>query len=383
MILSVENQLADLPQTLSSYVTSNISAGGTAIPIRNTNSFTNQYAVQVGKTGQEQSEIKVINTPSGTILPINGSGTLVYDHPLDTPVFSINYNQIIFMRSTTGTSGTATALATVSITPDSKYTEYDDTSGAATYAYKTYYYNSVTSGSSSQSDWFTPAGPAFYSLGKLRSRGKAALYNSNYLTDNTVIDDWVNEWVEEMTNAAIKVNKGYAIGTASYAFGTAGYGTITEAGFKKASKIETTWNSITYTPSNEIPMNEYSESDNFSSYYPRHSWEGNTVFRVLPFGSLGTARFSFGKLSTALTDEIDNLPLPLRSYTTGCVEYILYRALGKDEKDEKGNVHYARFMAKKKDFINEMTPRDSTGIKTIDIVTELTGRNDEVLDYII
>lgn len=382
MILSVTNQLADLPQTLSSYTTSNITAGGTAIPVRNLNSFTNQYAVQVGKTGEEQSEITIIAAPSGTILPLN-SGTLVYDHPLDTPVFSINYDKIVFLRSTTGTAGSPTALATVAITPDSLYTEYNDTSGAATYAYKTYYYNSVTGGSSSFSDWFTPSGPSFYSLTKLRERSKNVLYNASYITDDTVIDDWINEWVEEMTNAAIKVNKGYAIGTASYAFGTAGYGTITEAGFKKATKIEITWDASTYTPSNEIPMSEYSDNDTFSSLYPRHSWEGDTVFRVLPFGEAGTARFSFGKLSTQLTDEADELPVPLRSYTTGCIEYVQYRALGKDEKDENGNTHYARFLTKKNDFINEMTPRDHTGPKTIDFVEELTGRNDATEDFVI
>src|SRR3990167_5950771 len=171
MILSVENVLADLPQTLNSYTSSSGTAGATTIPVRNINSFTNQYAIQIGKTGEEQSEITVINTPSGTALALN-SGTLVYDHPLDTPVFSIHYNKIVFERSTTGTAGTATALATVSITPDSQYTEYDDTTGVSTYAYKTYYYNSLSGDSSSESDWFTPSGPTFYSLGKLRDRGK-------------------------------------------------------------------------------------------------------------------------------------------------------------------------------------------------------------------
>lgn len=372
MILSVENVLADLPQTLNSYTSSSGTAGATTIPVRNINSFTNQYAIQIGKTGEEQSEITVINTPSGTALALN-SGTLVYDHPLDTPVFSIHYNKIVFERSTTGTAGTATALATVSITPDSQYTEYDDTTGVSTYAYKTYYYNSLSGDSSSESDWFTPSGPTFYSLGKLRDRGKKVLYNSTYITDDTVIDDWINEWAEDMNNAAIKVNKGYSIGTASYLFGTAGYGTITEAGFKKATKIEITSDGITYTPSSEISMNEYTESDSFSSIYPKHSWEGDTVFRILPFGAVGTARFSFGKLNTILVDETDDLPVPLRSYTRGCIEYIQYRALGKDEKSDDGNSHYGKYLEVKNNFVAEMTPRDTTGPKSIEIVEELSG----------
>ena len=146
MILSVSNILDSLPQTLNSYTSSNITAGATTIPVRNINSFTTQYAAQIGKTGQEQSEVKVLNNVSGTSLTIYGGGTLTYDHPSDTPVYSIHYDKLVFERSTSGTAGTATPITngTISITPDSLYTEYDDTTGISTYAYKTYYYNSVS-----------------------------------------------------------------------------------------------------------------------------------------------------------------------------------------------------------------------------------------------
>lgn len=375
MILSVENNLIQ-PTTLYSYLTNNISAGTTQIPVRNISGFSLNYAVQIGKTGEEQSEIRIIGAPSGTALPLQ-SGTLVYDHPLDTPIFQIHYNRIVFKRSITGTLGSAEPLSTVTITPDSLYTQYNDTSGAVTYAYKTQFYNSVSGDLSAESDWFIPSGPTFYSLQKLRKRIKDALYNSSYLADDTVIDDWINEWVEEMNNAAIKVNKGYAIGTASYTFGTAGYGTITESGFKKATKIEITNDGISWTPSTEIPMSEYSESSIFSSVYPRHSWEGDTRFRILPFGNIGTARFSFGQLHTQLVDDSDELPMPLRSYTTGCVEYGLFRAKGKDNKEDDPN--YKRFLLKKNDFVSEMTPRDDTGPKMINIVEGLSGLNDDIL----
>lgn len=378
MLLSVDNTLDKLPQTLWSYTSSNASSGGTVIPIKNTNSFAANYAVQIGKTGEEQSEIVIIDSPTGTILPITSSGTLRFDHPLDTPVYQIHYNKIIFKRSTSGTAGTATAIATVSITPDSMYTEYNDTSGAASYAYKTQYYNSVSGDLSSESDWFTPAGMSFYSLGKLRDRAKNTFYNAGFLPSDTVIDDWVNEWVEEMNRAAVKVNKGYAIGTANYAFGTAGYGTITEGGFRKATKIEVTFDGITYRPSSEIPMSEYSDNDFFSGMYPKHSWEGDTVFRILPFGSLGTARFSFSKLNDQLVNETDELPVPFRGYTNGCIEYCQYRGLGKDEKPTD-NQHYNNFLRIKNDFVSEMTPRDFTGPKYIELTDGLSGMNEDTL----
>ena len=376
MILSVQNNLDQLPQTPNSYLTSSVSSGGTALPVRNLNSFSYQNAIQIGKTGEEQTEIVVIDTPSGTILPLY-SGTLIYDHPLDTPVFPIRYNSIVILRSTTGTSGTAAALATSLITPDSLYTQYNDTSGASTYAYKTYFYNTVSGDQSSESDWFTPSGPSVYSLQKMRQRSKDALYNASYLTDDSVINDWINEWLEEMTNSAIKVNQAYSVGTAQYSFGTAGLGTITDSTFKQPIKFEITTDGINYVNSIEIPFNQWSTRDFYSSMYPRHYWMGDKVFGVLPLGYAGTVKITFAKRNDPLVDETDELPLSLRSYTTSCVNYCLYRAYDKDNKGEQADKYYNKYLLSKKDFVNEITPRDQTGPKTIDFIDSLSGRGED------
>lgn len=379
MILQVENNLDKLSTTLYSYTSNTLSAGGTVIPVRNINSFINQYAIQVGKTGEEQSEILIISgVPSGTAL--NTSGTIRFDHPLDTPVFSIHFDKIIFKRSTDGTAGTATALTngTVAITPDSLYTEFNDSSGASSYAYKTQFYNSVSGHLSSESDWFIPGGPSFYSLQRLRDRGKRNLYNDGFIKDDLTIDEWINEWVEQMTNAAIKVNQGYALGTASYPFGTAGIGTITASLFKHANKVEITYDGVDYVASNEIKVNEYSQNDVFSGAAPRHSWIGNTNFKILPASSGGTALFTLSQLFTPLTDDADELPQFLKGYTTGCIEYILYRAYDLDQKDTIADKHYGRFLSQKSDFIAEVTPRDQTGVKTIQFLDSLSGMSDDV-----
>jgi hypothetical protein len=377
MLLSVENNLQSLPQVLNSFVTSNISSGGTTIPVRNLNGFTAQYAVQLGRTGEEQSEIVVINTPSGTAIPLY-SGTLVYSHNLDTPVYQIHYDQIVFERSTSGTAGTATALATVSITPDSLYTEYNDSSGASTYAYKTFYRNSISGDTSSESDWFTPSGPTYYSLQKVRQRAKSALYNANYLKDDTVITDWINEWIEEMTNSAIKVNQAYSVGTVNVAFGTAGLGTITDSTFKQPIKIELTWDGTIYVNSREIPINQWSTKEFYSSVAPRHYWMGDIIFGILPYGSLGTAKITFAARNTPLVNDTDELSFTLRSYTTSCVNYVLYRAYDNDNKGEQADKYYNKYLVSQKVFLGEITPRDQTGVKTIDFLDGLSGRNDDM-----
>jgi hypothetical protein len=377
MILSVENNLIQ-PQTLNSFVTSNILVGGTEIPVRNLNGFTAQYAVQLGRTGEEQSEIVIINTPAGTALPIYGSGTLVYNHNLDTPVYQVHYNQIVFERSTTGTAGTAAAIATVTITPDSSYTEYNDTSGAVTYAYKTKYLNSVNGDQSSESDWFTPSGPTYYSLQKVRERVKGALYNANYLKDDNVITDWINEWLEEMTNAAIKVNQAYCVGSEDITFGTAGLGTVTDATFKQPIKMEITTDGITYRNSLEIPFHEWSKVEFYSMISPRHYWMGDATFGILPTGIAGTARLTFAKRNTPLVNDTDELPFSLRSYTTSCVDYTLYRAYANDNKGEQSETYYNKYLMSQAKFVNEITPRDQSGIHLIEFLDGLSGRNDDI-----
>lgn len=378
MILSVENLLDQLVTTPNSYTSSAPSSGGTTVPVRNINSFSNQYAIQIGKTGQEQSEIQVVSgVPSGTAL--NTAGTLRFDHPIDTPVFNIHYDKIIFKRSTTGTAGTAVALTdgTVAITPDSRFTEFNDTTGLSTYAYKTQYTNSVSGDLSSESDWFTPEGLSFYSLGKIRERVKNRLYNATYIKSNDVIDEWINEWLEELNTAAIKVNKDYLLGTVDVALGTAGFGTITAADFMYPRKIEITTDGVSFIPSTLIPINEYSENDVFSGNRPRHSWQGDTVFRILPSDG-GTARITYSKGEPVLVDDTDELPYPMRRYSRSFVRYGLSCAYENDQKEDMADRSYQKAQKDKTDFVSEITPRDQTGPQMINMVDSLSGMNDDL-----
>jgi hypothetical protein len=381
MIISVANTLDITPGVQFSYSSSNLTAGGTSVPLKNINSFTDSWAVQIGKTGEAQSEIAVISgvPATGTI---NLASTLRFDHSLDTPVFQIHYDRIIFKRSTAGTAGTATAIGTVSITPNSQFTEFNDSSGSTTYAYKTQFSNSVSSDVSQESDWFVPGGPTFYSLQQVRQRGKDALYNASYIKSDEILNDWINEWIEVMTNSAIKVNQGYSMGTTDVSFGTAGLGTITESSFKKANKIEITTDGANFYNSTEIPVNRFSSTDIFSSIYPRHYWQGDTIFGVLPVGDAGTARITYSKLATRLVNDSDELPLSLRSYTTSCIEYVLYRAFDNDMKKEYADTHYQRFGKGQQDFVNEITPRDQTGVKTINFTDSLSSEDDSIDNFV-
>jgi hypothetical protein len=382
MIISVENSLDKQSTTLASFLSTNGTAGGTVVPVKNINGFQTSWAIQLGRTGEEQAEILTISSIGGTAL--NTAGTARYAHPIDTPVYQTHYDSVIILRSTSGTTGTPTALSTVSITPDSFYTEYNDANGAATYAYQSQYYNSVNGDRSGTSSWFVPGGPTYYSLQRLRDRIKKSLFSSQYIKEDDTITDWINEWVEQMTNKALKLNQAYSVGTAGYSFGTASLGTVTASLFKYAMKIEVTWDGITYTSSTEIAVNQFSATDTFSSVSPRHYWQGDTIFGILPNGSSGTARFTLGQLQSELVNDTDELPQYLKGYTSGCLEYCLYKAYDLDQKQDIAESHYKKFKTSQGEFITDATPRDQTGEKYINFVEGIGSADDPSLaDYFV
>src|SRR3990172_11443318 len=137
--IRVENNLSQ--NAVKTYTSFNEVSGTGNLRWKNPSGFSASWAVQVGETGEEQSEILLL----GTATPAGTAGTFtantVYEHPADTPIYSIKYNQVVFARSTDGTAGTATALGTVNIDPSQPFTQYDDTTSASGYAYKTYYRN--------------------------------------------------------------------------------------------------------------------------------------------------------------------------------------------------------------------------------------------------
>ena len=381
MILKVLNNLETVAP--NSFLSNAVSSGASTIPIKNISSFSSNWAIQLGKTGEEQSEIKVISSGaiSGTVLVTTANTT--YDHPSDTPVYAIKYNQILFKRSTAGTAGTASIMTdgTVNITPDSLYTIFDDTSAASTYAYKTAFKNSVTGDVSADSDWITPSGFSFYSLSSIRTRIKNKLRNSNFIggagTDiDDVIDEWINEWLETMNNSAIKVNKDYSLGTVDVAFGTSGLGTITTGNFKEVRKFWVTYDGVNYVNASKMDNTSFFPTEIFNETHPYYFWQGDNVFGVKPEQSGGTARLVYYKIQTPLSNETDELPVSMRSYSKSFVDYGLAQASYLDGKDEIGKLREGAALAQKADFLTEITPRSFTGVTYLDIA-ETTSEDNE------
>ncbi|MDE1868045.1 MAG: hypothetical protein KGI08_10105 [Thaumarchaeota archaeon] len=384
MLINIDNSsLFKQQSNQQTYVSSAIVAGGTSSPVKNIAGFNNQWAASLGNIGEETAEIMIISgTPAGTQLnfgtsPSHTAGTLLFGHNIDTPIYQIHYDQIVISRSTAGTAGPFSALATVSITPDSLYTQYNDSTGASTYAYYAQYYNSVSGDISGSSSIFTSSGPTFYSLQKIRSRIKGKLYSSGFIRDDPTINDWINEAYEELTNSAIKVNQTYMLGTATYAFGTTGIVTITDTTFKNVQKLEVTWDGQTYIPSTRIELRDFSEADFFNAFTPRHAWLGETTFEVLPHNSAGTAKVYYSQRFTPLINDSDEVTQTLKAYTRAFVEYGLAQAYGLDQKDQY-NTHMEVFNQIKEAFVAEATPRDFSSAELISLGESISGLSDDI-----
>jgi len=352
------------PKTLLS---SAMSSGTTTISVKNVNGFTNGWGVQVGDIGEEKTEIAVISSsPSAGTFGI--SSGLSYNHPADTPLYAIKFDQTIFKRSTTGTAGTASAITygTVTIQADADHTIFDDTSGSTSYAYKASYYSTGLASESPDSDWLTPSGYTFYSRAKLIERAKEKLFSAGYLNkDESQVGNWLNEWMESMNNAAVNVNKSYGIGTVNVTFGASGLGTITSTDYQELKKMDIVYNGVDEYRATKMDLTSFGPKETFNASHPYYYWVGDNVFGIKPVESGGTAIIHYYKTRTVLENAVDELPVVMRPYTRSFVDYCVGEAYYNDGKEGLGDRYASRAEGQRKEFVNMITPRNKGGINMI------------------
>lgn len=375
MILKTRNTLdINVPKT---FLATSLASGTNVLAWTNPTGFQASWAIQIGKTGEEQTEVVLLSTsaPSGTLGTLTAN--TLYAHPTDTPVYAIKYDQVVFESSSSGTAGTATPITNGTITyqADNTFTQFDYTSGVTTDAYRSRYRNSVSGSTTTQSDWITPTGFSFFSLASLRKRIRDKLWNSQYLEDDAVVDNWINEWKDEMSNEAISVNQDYAEGTVDIGFGTNGLGTITTDDFTQPRRVEVTYDGVTYYLSTKMDTWEYLPSQTYASSSPRHNWLGDTVFQVHPSDTAGTARFTFYRFGTTLVNDTDTLPLSMRGFTKSFIDYGLGQAYLKDGKLNEYDRMMRSALLAKNDFVNKITPRDKSTPQYITITDIVSGED--------
>lgn len=377
--IKVRNTLAEKAQ--KTFLTQSAAASGTALIVENTNNFTASYAIQIGETGLESTEIKVLGTanPSGTVL--NTTVALSFTHPSDTPVYNVRYDQLVYKVSTVGTAGTASPITdgTISVTPDGTVTVFNYDNAGTGDAYKAQYRNSVSGDLSTESGWLVYSGYTFYSLSKLRERVKRKLWSAGYIKYDDYIDDWLNEWLEKMNNTAIDVNKDYSLGTVDVGHGTDGLGTITSEDYQEIRRVWYTTNGSDYYAATKMESVDFRPNEIFNSTHPYYYFYGDSVIGKKPDGESGTARITFYKRQTVLSGESDELPVPMRSFTGSFVDYSMGQALYLDGKDERARDFIVMAEGERERFKKQIAPRNRSGASFIELVEPVNAEDVDIL----
>lgn len=179
-----------VPSNLVTFLTASVTAGSTSLTVLDNNPLVQNDYVIVGKLGIDKTEIVQITgaVTQGTALTV---GALVYDHPVDTPIIKILWNQVEYSGAATAT-GTKTLLtggALVSglqnIMPDRSDTVFTNT--GTTYAF--YFVRFKNTQTSTFSSYSASAPSGGYATSAVRSVKDEALAMCNEKLDGVLFTD--------------------------------------------------------------------------------------------------------------------------------------------------------------------------------------------------
>ncbi len=140
MLVKIRNPIEECHEI--SGVSNEANAGDSALTVLNNEGLIKDDYIVARKIGDEQAELRQIDSVSGSGT-INLTSTTSFSHPIGAIVFKIDYNQVE-ISSKASESGAFSVLATIDLEVDDEFTIYDDTSGQTTGFYRTRLKNEQT-----------------------------------------------------------------------------------------------------------------------------------------------------------------------------------------------------------------------------------------------
>ena len=177
----------------ATYISSDASSGDSTITVQSIVGFSTDQILCIGEIGQEKTEIIKTHSstsPSGTTVTL--STTLTFDHPQDTPVYILNWNQVEISHASTIT-GTKSVLTTIDIQVDQEKTIYDETSQSSGY-YFTRLKDDINTRYSDYSDPIAYSGYADNTVFMIKKR---ALNDLNEKISDLITDEYLLESLKE------------------------------------------------------------------------------------------------------------------------------------------------------------------------------------------
>lgn len=150
MIIPVYNiETEDLEK---SYLADPITAGVTAIEVKNNNRFAANDRIMIGEMGNEATEIVTVSSVNANGTSVV-TGATVFDHNANDPVYKMTFDQVKFYRASSS-GGSFSVISTQDMDVDNAdlQTKYDDTTGTSSSYYKFTFYHSISTVESAFSD---------------------------------------------------------------------------------------------------------------------------------------------------------------------------------------------------------------------------------------
>lgn len=186
----------------STYLSADLSAAASCSVQSIIGMTTTGYILLLGDIGQEKTEIVQLSNgtaPSGTTVYFQTACS--FDHPQDTKVTILDYNQFAISRAT-GVSSQKSTLTTANLQVDQLSSIYNDNTNTTGYGFVEFY-DSINSRYSSPSDPIPYAGYADNSVYMVKKRALDSVNEKidTELITNEILDQYLQEARREYHNA--------------------------------------------------------------------------------------------------------------------------------------------------------------------------------------
>jgi hypothetical protein len=343
----------DISANENTGLTQQANAGDTTLTVLDSIGFAINKLLLVGALGADDTEIVKTHTstpPTQTLITL--AAALLMNHPTDTPVALLDWDQIEISKAT-AKGGTYTVIATINITPDEDGTTYKDTGGLTTDYYRIRFINSIDATFSGNSAEFPATGFTDETLAGMVQ----AIYNefskqSNKLLRRTDIVRWLNEGYMKVATAFIDQDIDYYIkygtdgngGLIPFLAGQRSYSvTGSMPDFVRAKRWDFTFDGVNFYPADPIDSTFDNPASTYVNTTPKYYYEAsNIVPRPLPTQSVGGMRPRYVYLPPLMTtdDMVPDLPPGRR---TILVNYALQKAFQADNKMDTANYYGTLF----------------------------------------